>query len=75
MATAEAVNRLPTGFPEIRCANPNFGPNPGVLVDSVVDGARVVLCRILGETVAGPTASRCSALVAKRAASSFWRSG
>jgi hypothetical protein len=48
LATAEAVSRLPAGFPNILCANPNSGPDHSALVDDVVDGARVVLCRILG---------------------------
>lgn len=48
LATAAAVRRLPADFPEVRCANPGGHPDPGALVDDVLDGARVVLCRILG---------------------------
>ncbi len=48
LATAAAVQRLPAGFPEVRCANPAGHPHPAALVDEVLDGARVVLCRILG---------------------------
>jgi cobaltochelatase CobN len=44
LATAAAVRRLPDRFPEVRCAN----PNAGLSIDEVLDGARVVLCRILG---------------------------
>ena len=44
LAAAAAVRRLPEGFPEVRCAN----PNSGVEVEEVVAGARVIVCRILG---------------------------
>jgi len=47
LATAAAVERLPDGFPQVRCANP-FGADAAQLVDAIVDGARVVLVRILG---------------------------
>jgi cobaltochelatase CobN len=47
LAAAAAVRRLPDGFPEVRCANP-FGDDPVRLIDDLLDGARVVLCRILG---------------------------
>ncbi|MHB1836546.1 MAG: cobaltochelatase subunit CobN, partial [Solirubrobacteraceae bacterium] len=48
LATAEAVRRLPDDFPEVRCANPSGHPEPEALIDDVLDGAGVVLCRILG---------------------------
>ena len=32
----------------MRCANPGGHPDPARLIDDVLDGARVVLCRILG---------------------------
>jgi cobaltochelatase CobN len=48
LATAAAVERLPVGFPEVRCANPGGAPDAEALVEEIVDGARVVLCRILG---------------------------
>jgi cobaltochelatase CobN len=48
LATAAAVERLPPGFPEVRCANPGGHPDARALVDEILDGARVVLCRILG---------------------------
>ncbi|HLI59748.1 MAG TPA: cobaltochelatase subunit CobN [Solirubrobacteraceae bacterium] len=48
LATAEAVRRLPGDFPEVRCANPSGHPEPEALINDLLDGARVVLCRILG---------------------------
>jgi cobaltochelatase CobN len=48
LATAEAVRRLPEAFPEVRCANPAWAGDPERLLDEVLPGARVVLCRILG---------------------------
>jgi cobaltochelatase CobN len=48
LATAAAVARLPEGFPDVRCANPGFAPDDEALIEDVLDGARVVLCRILG---------------------------
>lgn len=47
LATASAVERLPDGFPEVRCVNPAGAPAEA-LIDDLLDGARVVLCRILG---------------------------
>ncbi|MEY2441900.1 MAG: cobaltochelatase CobN, partial [bacterium] len=46
LATAAAVAQLPDDFPEVRCANPALGGEG--LVEEVLEGARVVLCRILG---------------------------
>ncbi|HEY3019158.1 MAG TPA: cobaltochelatase subunit CobN [Solirubrobacteraceae bacterium] len=48
LAAATAVERLPAGFPEVRCANPAQRTDVEAFVDEVLDGARVVLCRILG---------------------------
>jgi cobaltochelatase CobN len=50
LATAAAVRRLGPDFPEVRCANPSGvgGDEVQALVYDVLDGARVVLCRILG---------------------------
>ena len=48
LAAAAAVERLPDGFPEVRCANPGGHPDPQAMIDDVLDGARVVLCRVLG---------------------------
>lgn len=47
LAALTAAARLPDGFPEVRCANPSSA-DAATLVDDVLDGARVVLCRILG---------------------------
>jgi cobaltochelatase CobN len=47
LATATAVQRLPSDFPQVRCANPAEA-QAQTLIDDVLDGARVVLCRILG---------------------------
>ncbi|MGA2453863.1 MAG: cobaltochelatase subunit CobN [Solirubrobacteraceae bacterium] len=47
LATASAVERLPDDFPEVRCVNP-AGADAKALIDDVLAGARVVLCRILG---------------------------
>ncbi|HEX3975813.1 MAG TPA: cobaltochelatase subunit CobN, partial [Solirubrobacteraceae bacterium] len=50
LATAAAVDRLGPQFPEVRCANPSGvgGDEAQALIDDVLDGARVVVCRILG---------------------------
>src|SRR4051795_12308548 len=48
LATAGAVERLPEGFPEVRCANPGAATDHAAFVDDVLTGARVVLCRVLG---------------------------
>jgi cobaltochelatase CobN len=48
LATAAAVERLGADFPEVRCANPGMNADAAAFVDEVLDGARVVLCRILG---------------------------
>jgi len=47
LATASAVERLPADFPEVRCVNP-AGADAESLIDDLLTGARVVLCRILG---------------------------
>lgn len=49
LATAEAVRRLPADFPPVRCANP-YGADAAQLVDQLIEGARVVLVRVLGGT-------------------------
>ncbi len=48
LATAAAVRRLPPDFPEVRCANPGMATDHDALVEDVLAGALVVLCRILG---------------------------
>jgi len=47
LAIATAVERLPDDFPQVRCANP-AGTQAEALIDDLLGGARVVLCRILG---------------------------
>ena len=48
LATAAAVERLGGDFPAVRCANPAGAIDQQAFVDDVLDGAAVVLCRILG---------------------------
>jgi len=48
LATAAAVRRLPEGFPEVRCANPQGTRDLDPFLDRVLDGARVVVIRVLG---------------------------
>ena len=48
LATAAAVERLGDDFPAVRCANPAGAIGQQAFVDDVLDGAAVVLCRILG---------------------------
>ncbi len=48
LAAATACERLPADFPELRCANPGMSTDDAAFVAEVLDGARVVLCRILG---------------------------
>lgn len=48
LAAAAAVQRLGDDFPPVRCANPSGTTDDAAFVDGVLDGAAVVLCRILG---------------------------
>jgi cobaltochelatase CobN len=48
LATAAAVRRLPDDFPEVRCANPQGTRDLDPFLDDVLDGARVVVIRVLG---------------------------
>ncbi len=48
LATAAAVRRLPDGFPTVRCANPQGTADIEPFLDHVLDGARVVVARVLG---------------------------
>ena len=48
LATASAVRRLPDEFPEVRCANPQGTRDVDPFLDEVLDGARVVVIRVLG---------------------------
>ncbi|WP_349239806.1 cobaltochelatase subunit CobN [Patulibacter sp. SYSU D01012] len=47
LAAAAALDDLPEDFPAVRCANPAQAGDPAALVDDL-DGARVVLIRLLG---------------------------
>jgi cobaltochelatase CobN len=53
LAAAEAVRRLPEGFPAVRCANP-AAAEPEPLLDELVPGARAVVVRLLGGRRAWP---------------------
>ncbi|MFP5364872.1 MAG: cobaltochelatase subunit CobN [Thermoleophilia bacterium] len=48
LAAAAAVERLGDDFPAVRCANPGGAIDQQAFVDEILDGAAVVLCRILG---------------------------
>jgi len=48
LATATAVRRLPEDFPEVRCANPQGTRDIEPFLDHVLEGARVVVIRVLG---------------------------
>ncbi len=48
LATAAAVRRLPDGFPAVRCANPQGTRDIDPFLDDILDGARVVVIRVLG---------------------------
>src|SRR6201999_2732264 len=48
LATAAAVRRLPEDFPEVRCANPQMTRELDPFLDHVLEGARVVVIRVLG---------------------------
>jgi cobaltochelatase CobN len=48
LAAAQALARLPEGFPEVRCLNPSDAKEPRAAVDELLVGAAVVLCRLLG---------------------------
>ncbi|HWH11449.1 MAG TPA: cobaltochelatase subunit CobN [Solirubrobacteraceae bacterium] len=48
LATASAVRRLPDDFPQVRCANPQGTRDVDPFLDEVLDGARVVVIRVLG---------------------------
>src|ERR671921_277991 len=54
LAAARASERLPEGFPEIRCANPVTLEDPASFLDMELPAARVVLVRLLGGRRAWP---------------------
>ncbi|HEX3874848.1 MAG TPA: cobaltochelatase subunit CobN, partial [Solirubrobacteraceae bacterium] len=47
-ATAAAVRRLPGDFPTVRCANPQGTRDLDPFLDEILDGARIVVIRVLG---------------------------
>src|SRR5215210_9355308 len=54
LAAARASERLPEGFPEVRCANPATLEDPASFFDEELPGASVVLVRLLGGRRAWP---------------------
>ena len=54
LAAARASERLPEDFLEVRCANPIALEDPATFFDRELDGARVVLVRLLGGRRAWP---------------------
>lgn len=68
LATAGALERLPDDFPEVRCVNPGSSADDATLIDDLLAGARVVLCRVLGGG-AGGRVSTCCAVAAPSAES------
>ncbi|MEA2268153.1 MAG: cobaltochelatase CobN, partial [Solirubrobacteraceae bacterium] len=54
LAAAHAVRELPDGFPPVRCANPAGVDDDAAFLDDVLDGARVVVARLLGGRRAWP---------------------
>ncbi|MBJ7520389.1 MAG: cobaltochelatase subunit CobN [Solirubrobacteraceae bacterium] len=48
LAASTALRRLPDDFPEVRWANPGGVADHDAFLDDVLDGARVVVCRVLG---------------------------
>ena len=54
LAAAHAVAELPRGFPRVRCANPYGVEHVEPFLDDVLDGARVVVVRLLGGRRAWP---------------------
>ncbi|HEY6582964.1 MAG TPA: hypothetical protein VIZ60_17775, partial [Rubrobacter sp.] len=54
LAAARASEHLPEGFLEVRCANPIALEDPATFFGRELDGARVVLVRLLGGRRAWP---------------------
>ena len=48
LAAAKASERLPEGFPEVRCANPATLADPASFLETELEGTRAVLVRLLG---------------------------
>ncbi|HET7479268.1 MAG TPA: cobaltochelatase subunit CobN [Rubrobacteraceae bacterium] len=67
LAAAKAAERLPEGFPKVRCANPVSVEDPVDLFESALPEARAVMVRLLGGRRAWPEGleelrRRCSEL-------------
>ncbi|MDQ3429305.1 MAG: cobaltochelatase subunit CobN [Actinomycetota bacterium] len=58
LAAAKAVERLPDGFPPIRCANPVSLNDPVAFFADELPGARAVMVRLLGGRRAWPEGLR-----------------
>jgi len=54
LAAAKAVEGLPEGFPEVRCANPTVFETPGASFDKTLPGTQAALVRLLGGLRAWP---------------------
>ncbi len=54
LAAAKAAERLPGGFPSVRCANPVSLEDPAAFLDEELPGAQVVMVRLLGGRGAWP---------------------
>ena len=54
LAAARAAERLPDGFPSVRCANPVSAEDPAKLLEREVPQARAVMVRLLGGRRAWP---------------------
>ena len=54
LAAAHAAPALPEGYGGVRCANPGGVDEPAPFLDEVLDGARVVVARLLGGRRAWP---------------------
>ncbi|HSK99793.1 MAG TPA: cobaltochelatase subunit CobN [Rubrobacteraceae bacterium] len=54
LAAAKAMELLPEGFPEVRCANPARLEGGGSSLDDLLDGTGVVMVRLLGGRRAWP---------------------
>ena len=66
LAAAHAVGELPDGFGPVRCANPAGVEDHAAFLDDLLDGARVVVARLLGGRRAWPAGvdalrARCAA--------------
>ena len=56
LAAAKAAERLPDGFPPVRCANPTTLEDPAAFLDGELPGAQAVMVRLLGGRRAWPEA-------------------